>query len=151
MKRLIGMLAVAGVVAVSGFCAVAVADEAAAGGAKHHKDGGGAKHEKPELADVTVTGVIAKESKTLKDGKTVDVFTLTDAAGNKVTLGGERAGTDVAAKVADFVGKTVTVTGKGFKRERDGKTQTRIVEIAKVEAAANVAPVAPAAPAAPAK
>lgn len=152
MKRLIGMLAVAGVVAVSGFCTTAMADDAAAGaGAAKHKDG--VKHERPELADMTVTGVLTKDSKTLKDGKTVDVFTLTDAAGNKVMLGGEhqKAGAaDVSAKLADFVGKTVTVTGKGFKREHDGKTMTRIVEVTTVEAAAAAA-AAPAAPVAPAK
>ena len=147
MKKLIGMLTVAGIVAVSGYCATASAEEVAAGGAKHKE---GVKHERPALSDMTVTGVIAKESKTVKD-KTFDVFTLTDAAGNKVMLGGERKdAADVAAKLADFVGKTVTVTGKGFKHERDGKSMTRIVEIDKVEAAAAAA-AAPAAPAVPAK
>ena len=146
MKRLIGMLTVAGIVAVSGFCSVALADDGA-GAAPKHKDG--VKHERPEATDMTVTGVIAKESKTLKDGKTVDVFTLTDGNGSKVWLGGERkdAG-EVAAKLADYVGKSVTITGKGFKREHDGKTMTRITEIIKVEAAAAAAaPVAPVVPA----
>ena len=146
MKRLIGMLTVAGVVAVSGICATAIAADDA--GAKHGN--GGARHEKQDLTDMTVTGMLSKESKTVKD-KTFDVYVVTDATGNKVMLGGRHGDKDgagdAAVKLADFVGKNVTVTGKGFKSAK----MTRMVEITKVEAAADAAPVAPAAvPAVPA-
>jgi len=138
MKRLIGMLTVAGVVAVSGFCTTAIAQDA--GGAKH-KDG--VKHERPEAVDMTVTGTLSKETKTIKD-KTFDVFKLTDASGAKIEIGGRRDGAgDIAAKLADFVGKDVTITGKGYK----GDKGTRIVSITKVEAAVPPAPVAPQVPA----
>jgi len=150
MKRLIGMLTVAGVVAVSGICATAIAADGAGG---KHANGGGARHEKQDLTDMTVTGMLSKESKTVKD-KTFDVYVVTDATGNKVMLGGRHGDKDgagdAAVKLADFVGKNVTITGKGFKSAK----MTRIVEITKVEAASDAAaapaaPVAPAVPAAP--
>ena len=156
MKRS-SIVLMAGAVLLCGLCCIgARAQDAAAGGAP----GAAVEGHKgmPAPTDMTVTGIITKEDVTGKSGKTFSHYVLTDAAGKKVTLpggegrgrGGKHGDAAVAAapkiNLEEYVGKSVTVVGKGFERQKDGVTTTRIVEITKIDQAAAAAP-APAAPA----
>jgi len=116
--------------------------------------------EMPPLMDMTVVGKIAKEERQGKEGKTFSFYTLVDAQGNKIALStgprrprkGEDANVPQPAPVnlEEYVGKDVTVIGKGFTFEKGDKKSTRIVEILKVEASAPAPAAAePAAPATP--
>lgn len=100
---------------------------------------------RPPLTDMTVTGKISKEEVTGRDGQKRAMYTLTDAAGAKVMLstgGRGKPAADApapeagAVKLEDYVGKDVTVTGKGFTMERNGAKMTHIVQITKIEAVA---------------
>lgn len=53
-------------------------------------------------------------------------------------MGRKQEGEEAAPKVdlKQYVGQEVTVVGKGFERERDGKKYRHIVEITQVEAVA---------------
>lgn len=94
---------------------------------------------RPDLTDMTVTGKITMEEKDGRDGKKRPVYTLTDAAGAKVMLstggrGKPGAEAPVTVKLEDYVGKDVTVTGKGFTMDRNGVKTTHITQITKIEA-----------------
>ena len=108
------------------------------------EDAGGEKpkHDRkaPELTDMTVTGKITKEDvKGGKEGKTRSEYVLTQTDGAKVILGGRRmAEKDSKINLEDYVGKDVTVVGKGFAGKRDGNK--RIVEITKIDLVAAAAP-----------
>jgi hypothetical protein len=113
------------------------------------------ERERPALTEMTVTGTISKEEMKGRQGRTMTHYVLTDAAGSKIFLpmerrhrGGEGAEQPAQVNLEEYVGKNVTIVGKGFTTEREGKKFTRIVEISKIEAAA-AAPAAPA-PEAPA-
>ena len=124
------------------------------------EDGGGqtAKPEKvknaePEvLQDIVVTGVVGTSQKQTKDGKTVDVFTLTDATGTVIPLPTPRAPKEKGVmavpviNLKDYVGKTVTVSGQGTEKEKKGVKKVHIRNITKVEEAV-VAPAPALAPA----
>jgi len=146
-------MAVGGLLLGSGLCGVVSAQEAGAGKAK----GGERPHmERPAPVDMTVTGKITKEERQNREGKTVTHYVLTDAAGNKVMLSegrGPKAEGEAASaiKLADYVDKDVTIVGKGFTTERDGKKMTRMVSITKIDAAGAAAAPAPAPAPAPAK
>ena len=157
MKRISTILAIIAVV-----CTPAVS-------LLHAEDQGGAKAQPgsdqpkpgwkmPPLIEMTVTGKVSKEEHQGKDGTSHPQYVITDAKGNKVSLSsgerkhhgkGEAAETapqPATVKLEDYVGKDVTVTGKGFESTKGETKPTRIVEITKIEAVA-----APAAPEAPAK
>lgn len=134
-------------------------------GTQAQEAGGGAKpkgeHKQPALTDMTVSGTVSKEDRTNPNGKTFSHYVLTEASGAKVMLpGGEphaRPGATAPAttfKLEEFVGKDVTITGKGFTMEREGKKITRLAEITKIDvtvpAAAPAATPAAAPAAAPA-
>ena len=108
MKKLMMMLAVAGLVSAPAW--VLAADEPAAGAKPEHKAG---MH--GELKEMTVTGTIAKKEHKTHDGKTVPGFVLTDKDGNEVWLHSE-PGADAAVDPAGFVGQNVTVVGMGSER-----------------------------------
>ena len=135
MKRLISVLAVAGFVATAGFCTTAVAGNGVSAQAGAHRS---------QLTDMTVTGTLSQESRTLKNGKTINVYVLTDATGNKIKLGHGhcKKGTSdgASAGLAGLVGQNVTLTGKGFTAQHGGKTVTRIVKVTKVEAVTAAVP-----------
>ena len=106
---------------------------------------------RPALTDITVSGKISKTDETGRTGKTYARYILTEATGATVMLpsGEGRGRTGDAApapafKLADYVGKDVTITGKGF--EREGKKIFR--EITKIDVAAPAAAPAAAVPAA---
>ena len=99
------------------------------------------KRERPGLSNMTLTGKITKEEKQNREGKTMTVYILTDAAGNKVMLppNGKNGKSDTdeqttPVNLAEYVNKEVTITGKGFQMEKDGKKITRLVSISKAEA-----------------
>jgi hypothetical protein len=149
MKKFLMALAAVGLVAAW----TIAAEEGAAGAAKEGKEAKKGEHHgmAPDLskaADLTVTGTLAKE-----EGAHGARFSVTTAAGDKVNLPAVKpdSGIDLAA----MVGKSVTVSGKGMEKEKDGKKTIRILKIEKVEEAKAEAPAAPAAapvaPAAPAK
>jgi hypothetical protein len=96
--------------------------------------------EKPALADMTVTGKVTKEDKQGKEGKTITCYILTDTAGNTVMLsGGGKHGKHhkdaqaISVNLEEYVNKDVTIVGKGFQKEKDGKKMTRLVEITKID------------------
>ena len=135
MKKMITVLTVAVVMLSPVFSAIVRAEDGA--------DKPKGEHPRPELKDMTVAGKVAKEDMPGKDGKTSPHFILTTADGAKVMLStrhhakeGEAAPATPEVKLDDYVGKDVTVTGKGFERDRDGKKFTVIVKIEKIEAAA---------------
>lgn len=135
MKKIITVLTVAVVMLSPVFSAIVRAED---GAAKAKGD-----HPRPELKDMTVSGKVTKEERAGKDGKTMSHFVLTTADGGKVVLNtrrhakeGEEKAATPEIKLDEYVGKDVTVTGKGFERERDGKKFTVIVKIDKVDAAA---------------
>ena len=117
-----------------------------------------AMHEKPALTDMTVTGKVTKEESTRpapagQEAKPMVHYVLTDKDGNKIGLGGrhedkEPAQGSIQVNWADYVDKDVTVVGKGFTREHEGKKWTNLVVITKVDVVAPVAAAAPVAPAA---
>ena len=174
MKKLMNVWTASGVVLGLALCGVATAQDA--GVKKAAAAGAKPAMERPALVDMTVTGKISKDEQAGAGGAARVRYVLTDAQGNKVMLssGGRRgpaAGGDAkvpapaAVDLAQYVGKDVTVVGKGFTSDRNGVKMTRMVEITKVEAAgaapapvapapatatpATPAPAAPAAPAAP--
>jgi len=112
------------------------------------KDTGQGSGEKPAAVEMTLTGKISQDAaKTGQDAaKTGPAkFILTDKDGKKVKLPKSET-----IKLDDFVGKDVTVTGKGFETERAGKKTIKLTEITKIDLVAPPAPPAPAVPA-PAK
>jgi hypothetical protein len=158
MKRLVVVLTVAGVLLSPALCTALRAQDAGGEKPKAERPHGGDMN-RPALTDMTVTGKVTKEEKQIPareghEAKTVVTYVLTDAAGNKVMLseGGRHDSKpgegSIKVNWADYLDKDVTVVGKGFQRERDGKKYTRLVVITKVDAA--VAAPAAAAPAAPA-
>ena len=144
MKCMLTMVAV--VAAVMGSSAMAQD----AGAAKPHKAAKAVEH--AAAADLTVKGTISKvEETSKKDGKQVVHYILTEADGKIVTLPeahghkGKEGAAVAAISFADYVGKSVTVTGKGF----ETKKGARMTEVTKVDvdaaapaAASAVAPVA---------
>ena len=132
MKRVI----IAATVAVMVLGRVAVLS-AAEGDAKDAKPAKG-DHQQHALVDMTVTGKLAKDEKPGKDGKPSVHYTVTDAQGAVTRVGGHHAkeGAAPAVNLEEYVGKDVTVTGKGYTTEREGKKVSAIVEVTKVEAAA---------------
>ena len=133
MKRLI----IAATVAVMVLGRVAVLS-AAEGDAKDTKPAKG-DHQRPALVDMTVTGKLTKDEKPGKDGKPSAHYVVTDAQGAVTRVGGHshaKEGAAPAVNLEEYVGKDVTVTGKGYSTEREGKKVSAIVEITKVEAAA---------------
>ena len=143
MKRIMLVAAVAAVV-----LSPVLVSQAQEGGAKPRGE-----FKRPALTEMTVSGKVSKEEVAGRNGKNFSHFVLTSAAGEKVILGGGegRGGKAAAAAAApafqlgDYVGKDVTVTGKGFTSEREGKKVTRLVEITKIDVAAPAAAPAPAA------
>ena len=107
MKKLMMMLAVAGLVSAPAWVTMA-ADAPAA--KPEHKAGVQA-----ELKEMTVTGKITKEERKGHDGKTVQACVLTQADGTKVWLHSE-PGADAAVDPAAFVDQSVTVVGMGSER-----------------------------------
>ena len=96
--------------------------------------------EKPALTDMTLAGKVTKEEKQGKEGKTIVHYILTDAAGSKVMLpGGGKHGKHhegeqaTSVNLEEFINKDVTIVGKGFQKEKDGKKTTRLVEITKID------------------
>ena len=96
--------------------------------------------EKPALADMTLTGKVTKEEKQSKKGKTIVHYILTDTAGNTVMLpGGGKHGKHrkdkqaISVNLEEYVNKDVTIVGKGFQKEKEGKKITRLVEITKID------------------
>ena len=140
MKRLLAMSAAVLVALSSAVCVRAQAQEPGGGKAKVEK-------EKPALTDMTLTGKVTKEEKQGKEGKTIIRYILTDTAGNTVMLpGGGKHGKHhegeqaVSVNLEEFVNKDVTIVGKGFQKEKEGKKMTRLVEITKIDAVATAAP-----------
>lgn len=105
------------------------------------KDTGQGSGEKPAAVEMTLTGKISQDAAKTGPAK----FILTDKDGKKVKLPKSET-----IKLDDFVGKDVTVTGKGFETERAGKKTIKLTEITKIDLVAPPAPPAPAVPA-PAK
>ena len=164
MKRLFVALTAMVIVMSPVLCMVASAQDAGgapAPGAPAPAGGGrGMAKAMPPTSDMTVTGKISKEDRPGRGGQTHSQYILTDAAGSKVVLSeghgprGKHADAQAPAAPAidleAYVGKDVTVVGKGFEMDHNGQKTKRIVEITKIDAAA-AAPAAPApAPAAPA-
>jgi hypothetical protein len=152
MKRL--FVAALSVGVAAGLCGIVQAQDE--GGAKPKHDKGPRKDiAKPPLVEMALTGKISKEERPGREGKSYVRYMLTDAQGQKAVLPGPKkakegeAAAPAVVNLEEYVGKDVTVTGKGFKTEKIGVTSVRIVEIIKVELV--VPPAAPAAaPAAPA-
>ena len=97
--------------------------------------------------------MIGKSQKQAKDGKVVDMYTLTDAAGTVLPLPTPHApkGKGVTAvpviNLNDYVGKTVTVSGQGVAKERKGVKKIFIRNITNVMEPVAAPPPPPAAPA----
>jgi len=131
MKKLMMLLAVAGLVSAPAWVAVA-ADDAAAGAAAakpEHK-----AHVAAELKEMTVTGTISKEEHKGHDGKTMEVLVLTETDGTKVFLHSEKDA-DAATNPAEFVGKCVTIVGQGSERTTPKGKMIRIAKITSIKAA----------------
>lgn len=115
---------------------------------KHEKAAKGEKAPAPELQDVKAEGTVAKVEKQGKAGKAMEIYELTDASGTKIVLPPVKAKKGEPApaiNLADFVGQSVVVSGKGLEKEgKGGKKQCIIKEIISIEKAA-AAPAAPAA------
>lgn len=134
MKRLLAISTAVLVALSSAVYVRAQTNEPQGGKAKYEK-------EKPTLTDMTVTGKVTKEEKQGKEGKTFIHYILTDSAGNKVVLreeggkhGKHREGSQAASfNLEEFVNKDVTIVGKGFQKEKEGKKMTRLVEITKID------------------
>ena len=134
MKRLFAVSTAALVALSSAVYVSAQTNEPAGGKAIGEK-------EKPALADMTVTGKVTKEEKQGKEGKTMVRYILTDTAGNTVMLpGGGKHGKHrqdeqaITVNLEEYVNKDVTIVGKGFQKEKEGKKMTRLVEITKIDA-----------------
>jgi hypothetical protein len=117
MKRFCMMLAV-----LVGMAAWTFAEGEAAQGANAEakKEGDGKPKIAPEMTDMQVTGTLEKVEVKGKDGAVHHRFVLTDAAGNKIGVNpGRKEG---EAELESFVGKMVTITGKGVQKPgKDGK------------------------------
>jgi hypothetical protein len=122
--------------------AVALAGGAAADNPVQ-KDGQKKDGERPPAAkgeSLTLTGKLSKEDTKRKkdDGSevTVTTFVLTEDGGNKVQLPsprGTEGGKAPNPNLADFVGKTVTVTGQGVTAPvKEGSTTKRVVRLTTV-------------------
>jgi len=143
MKHLLTVVLVAVVLLSPAFVNFARAEDAGAGTTTCEK--AVSEKQKPEPIEMTFTGKITKEERQDKEGKTRAHFILTDAAGTRVMLsGGWKHGDEKAASVnlEEYVNKDVTVTGKGFQRERDGKKWTRMVAITKIDVVVATPPAA---------
>ena len=102
--------------------------------------------ERPTPTDMTMTGKVTKEDKQGKDGKTFAHYVLTETDGTKVMLPSgkhpgrhgelQAAATNNPVNLDEYVDKNVTVAGKGFQTEKNGKTITRLTTITKIDAAA---------------
>jgi hypothetical protein len=133
---LVGLTLVA--VLLSPIVSLGVVAEGQEGAKKPHK-------ERPAPIDLTLTGKVEKKEREGKEGQKAAHYVLVDEQGGKVMLpsGHKRHGKEKAEGVAmetaidleQYVGQTVTVTGKGFRTEREGKEVTRLVRITKIEAA----------------
>jgi len=95
----------------------------------------------PPLLDLTLTGKITKTQQQTKDGKTVDHYVLTTAAGQVIELPIPRAPKAKKGEVAapainldNYVEKMVIVTVKGNDVERKGVRTTKIKEIVSIVA-----------------
>jgi len=123
-------------------CSSVMAQEAGAGKHKAKADAAVAA-----AVDMTVKGTIAKSEETNKKGVVVVHYTLTEADGKVVTLPEAHAGHKskdapaAAFNFADYVGKTVTVIGKGV----ETKKGAHLTEVTKVDVETAAAPVVPAA------
>lgn len=100
-----------------------------------YKKGKGAKCDK-NLTELTLSGKIGKTEKKNKKGKTKTCYFLKDADGNKIILPacGKNKGKQKGKKAAsvnleEYVGKEVTIVGKGFQK-------TWLAEITKIDVAA---------------
>jgi hypothetical protein len=126
MKRVLAVL-----LAVA-FATVSVAVLAAE---KKPKAGGaGAEHkERPGLADLTLTGKIAK-------GEAAGSFVLVDADNNKIELPKPKAkGDEKAINLEDYLDQQVKIVAKGMEAKGEKKVPTvkQIVSVEKVAAAAD--------------
>lgn len=106
---------------------------------------GSVRTQMPEVTEMTLVGKVTKDERQSQDGKTVALYSLVDAQGAKTMLprklhkqGAEDA--SPAVNLEEYVGKDVTVTGKGFQIQKGDMTLTRIVEIIKIEVKAAEAP-----------
>jgi len=111
----------------------------------------------PVLVDMTVTGKVSKVENNEHAGKRWGSrleYMLTDDQGKEIGLAirrgkpGQDAAKDAAPVInlADYVGRTVVVTGRGFEAARDGKKTTRIVRITKIDEVTQAPAVKPAQP-----
>lgn len=117
-------------------------------GPKKEKKAKKAKKEQPQMEEMTITGKITKAEKKGKGDKVSVAYTLTDAAGNKISLPtpkapkkGKKEGEAPAAEAAvinleEFVDANVTLVGKGYSKEAKGKKRIYIKTIEKIEKAA---------------
>jgi hypothetical protein len=149
MKKILICAMTAAVFQFAALCSVVQAQETGTGGGKAVGEKAAGEKERPAITDLTVSGKITKEEKQGREGKTIVHYVLTDAAGNKVMLpgngkhnwgrhGDEKAGKDeqaAAINLEEYVNKDVTIVGKGFQKEREGKKMTHLVSITKIEAA----------------
>ena len=134
------MLTTVAVVAAM-ICSSAMAQEAGAGKHKAKADGAAAV---AAAVEMTVKGTIAEVKETNKKGVAVVRYTLTEADGKVVTMPEAHAGHKAkdapaaAFNFADYVGKTVTVIGKGVETKKGG----HMTEVTKVDVEAAAAPAA---------
>ena len=143
------------IVALLGWAAVGFAQE---GGKKGDKPAGGAKVEKAEkgekggkqaLEDIVVTGKLTKQEAKGREGKKpaegataaapAAHYVVTDANGQVINIAPQKPAEGAAAPAIDlekYVGKQVTVTGKGRTHEpkKEGEAKkTYIVEVLRVD------------------
>ena len=99
------------------------------------------KAPKPELQDVSVTGIISKVEEK-KGEKSVVKYVLTDAQGQKMTLQNSKEGVNLD----EYLDVSVKVTGKGLMTKKNDKEVVVIKKVLSVEKAADAGAAAPAAP-----
>ena len=95
---------------------------------------------KPEVKELTLTGKISKEVKTVGEETKVAYF-LTDADGSKISLPKPKppkakegaVEVPVAINLDEFVGQQVNLIGKGTEIESKGKKDINIKEITSIK------------------
>lgn len=94
------------------------------------------RHTRLRLTEMTVTGKVAKNIWTDKDGSTRANFIVITPAGDKTRLvTGTRAedGQPTPSQLEKFMDKVITVVGKGYTMdENNGQTVTYIVSVARI-------------------
>ena len=131
MKRIMTVLSVATVLLSSVLCVMAQAQEMPLFPPLP-------RGERPSLTEMTVTGKVVKMEMQCPCGNTTARYVLTDTAGNTVMLPGKNMGPSgnkqaTSVNLENYVDKNVTIVGKGFQMEKDGKIITCIVLITKID------------------